>query len=313
MSREKFERTKPHVNVGTIGHVDHGKTTLTAALTKVMAERHGGKALAFDQIDSTPEERDRGITINLAHVEYESATRHYAHVDCPGHADYVKNMITGASQMDGAILLVDGRRGREAADARARPARAPGRRPAPRRVRQQGGRRGRRAGRPRRARDARAARAARLPGDDAPVVRGTALWRSRAIATSSACRRSSGWSRRWTGSSRCRSASSTRRSCMRGRGRLHDRRPRHGRDRLRRARRRARERRGRDRGPQADAEDDRAPASRSFASSSMKVARATTPACCCAASSARRWSVARCSRARAASRRTLVSSVRCTC
>jgi len=105
MSKEKFERTKPHVNVGTIGHVDHGKTTLTAALTKVMAEVHGGETKAFDQIDNAPEERERGITIATAHVEYESTVRHYAHVDCPGHADYVKNMITGAAQMDGAILV----------------------------------------------------------------------------------------------------------------------------------------------------------------------------------------------------------------
>ena len=102
---------KVHVNVGTIGHVDHGKTTLTAALTKVMAAKHGGRGLGFDEIDRAPEERTRGITINLAHVEYESVTRHYAHIDCPGHADYVKNMITGASQMDGAILLVDGSQG----------------------------------------------------------------------------------------------------------------------------------------------------------------------------------------------------------
>jgi len=106
MSKEKFERTKPHVNVGTIGHVDHGKTTLTAALTKVMAEKHGGEFKAYDQIDGAPEERARGITIATAHVEYESDARHYAHVDCPGHADYVKNMITGAAQMDGAILVV---------------------------------------------------------------------------------------------------------------------------------------------------------------------------------------------------------------
>ncbi|MGD1990282.1 MAG: elongation factor Tu, partial [Chromatiales bacterium] len=103
---EKFERTKPHVNVGTIGHVDHGKTTLTAALTKVCAETWGGELKAFDQIDNAPEERERGITIATSHVEYESPTRHYAHVDCPGHADYVKNMITGAAQMDGAILVV---------------------------------------------------------------------------------------------------------------------------------------------------------------------------------------------------------------
>ena len=105
MSKEKFERTKPHVNVGTIGHVDHGKTTLTAALTKVMAETHGGDLKAFDQIDNAPEEKARGITIATSHVEYESTERHYAHVDCPGHADYVKNMITGAAQMDGAILV----------------------------------------------------------------------------------------------------------------------------------------------------------------------------------------------------------------
>ncbi|MBX3641212.1 MAG: elongation factor Tu [Nitrosomonas sp.] len=106
MSKAKFERKKPHVNVGTIGHVDHGKTTLTAALTKVCAEAYGGEATAFDQIDKAPEERERGITIATAHVEYESPNRHYAHVDCPGHADYVKNMITGAAQMDGAILVV---------------------------------------------------------------------------------------------------------------------------------------------------------------------------------------------------------------
>ncbi|PCI70522.1 MAG: elongation factor Tu [Piscirickettsiaceae bacterium] len=105
MSKEKFERNKPHVNVGTIGHVDHGKTTLTAALTKVMAEAQGGEVKAFDEIDNAPEERERGITISTSHVEYESANRHYAHVDCPGHADYVKNMITGAAQMDGAILV----------------------------------------------------------------------------------------------------------------------------------------------------------------------------------------------------------------
>ena len=106
MSKEKFERSKPHVNVGTIGHVDHGKTTLTAALCTVLAKKFGGEAQAFDQIDNAPEERERGITINTSHVEYETENRHYAHVDCPGHADYVKNMITGAAQMDGAILVV---------------------------------------------------------------------------------------------------------------------------------------------------------------------------------------------------------------
>ncbi|GHT94559.1 elongation factor Tu [Betaproteobacteria bacterium] len=106
MAKEKFSRTKPHVNVGTIGHVDHGKTTLTAAITTVLSRKFGGEAKAYDQIDAAPEEKARGITINTAHVEYETANRHYAHVDCPGHADYVKNMITGAAQMDGAILVV---------------------------------------------------------------------------------------------------------------------------------------------------------------------------------------------------------------
>jgi len=106
MAKSKFERTKPHVNVGTIGHVDHGKTTLTAAITTVLSKKFGGEAKAYDQIDAAPEEKARGITINTAHVEYETAARHYAHVDCPGHADYIKNMITGAAQMDGAILVV---------------------------------------------------------------------------------------------------------------------------------------------------------------------------------------------------------------
>ena len=106
MAKERFERTKPHINVGTIGHVDHGKTTLTAAMTKICAARQGGEVKEFDEIDNAPEERERGITIATTHVEYESASRHYAHVDCPGHADYVKNMITGAAQMDGAILVV---------------------------------------------------------------------------------------------------------------------------------------------------------------------------------------------------------------
>src|SRR6516164_431896 len=107
MAKQKFERTKPHLNVGTIGHIDHGKTTLTAAITKVLAEQGGNTAVrSFDSIDNAPEERQRGITINTSHVEYETENRHYAHVDCPGHADYIKNMITGAAQMDGAILVV---------------------------------------------------------------------------------------------------------------------------------------------------------------------------------------------------------------
>jgi len=108
MAKQKFDRSKPHVNIGTIGHVDHGKTTLTAAITSVLAKQGGAVATAYDQIDSAPEEKDRGITINAAHIEYQTAKRHYAHVDCPGHADYIKNMITGAAQMDGAILVVAG-------------------------------------------------------------------------------------------------------------------------------------------------------------------------------------------------------------
>src|SRR5690606_14682014 len=106
MAKSKFERSKPHVNVGTIGHVDHGKTTLTAAITTILTNKFGGEAKSYAQIDSAPEERARGITINTSHVEYDTDKRHYAHVDCPGHADYVKNMITGAAQMDGAILVV---------------------------------------------------------------------------------------------------------------------------------------------------------------------------------------------------------------
>ena len=106
MAKEKFERSKPHVNIGTMGHIDHGKTTLTAAITKVLAEAHGGDATAFEDIDKAPEERERGITISISHVEYETGNRHYAHVDMPGHADYIKNMITGAAQVDGAILVV---------------------------------------------------------------------------------------------------------------------------------------------------------------------------------------------------------------
>jgi elongation factor Tu len=134
MAKSKFERKKPHVNVGTIGHVDHGKTTLTAAMTMILAKKFGGEAKSYAQIDSAPEEKARGITINTAHVEYETKNRHYAHVDCPGHADYIKNMITGAAQMDGAILVVSA-----AADARAHTAGAPGGGSVHRGVHEQGG------------------------------------------------------------------------------------------------------------------------------------------------------------------------------
>ena len=139
MAKGKFERTKPHVNIGTIGHVDHGKTTLTAAITMVLAQQGQAEATKYDEIDKAPEEKERGITINTAHVEYETETRHYAHVDCPGHADYVKNMITGAAQMDGAILVVT-RGGRpDAADAGAHSAGQTGRGAVHHRVHEQGG------------------------------------------------------------------------------------------------------------------------------------------------------------------------------
>ena len=160
MAKKKFERTKPHVNIGTIGHIDHGKTTLTAAITKYLALKGEAEYRAFDTIDNAPEERERGITIAIAHVEYETDARHYAHVDCPGHADYIKNMITGAAQMDGAILVVAATDGPDAPDARAHPAGPPGGGALHRRLPQQG-RHGRRprAARAGRARGARAARA----------------------------------------------------------------------------------------------------------------------------------------------------------
>jgi len=136
MAEGKFDRSKPHVNVGTIGHVDHGKTTLTSAITTVAAARFGGlnKAIAFDQIDNAPEERERGITIATSHQEYETDKRHYAHVDCPGHADYVKNMITGAAQMDGAILVVSAADGPHAANPRTYSSGSPGERSLHRRL-----------------------------------------------------------------------------------------------------------------------------------------------------------------------------------
>ena len=127
MAKEKFDRSKPHVNIGTIGHVDHGKTSLTAAITKVLAASNPKVTFkAYDQIDNAPEERERGVTINASHVEYETGNRHYAHVDCPGHADYIKNMITGAAQMDGSILVVSAAGRADAADAGAHPAGAAG-------------------------------------------------------------------------------------------------------------------------------------------------------------------------------------------
>ncbi len=171
MAKAKFERTKPHVNVGTIGHVDHGKTTLTAALTKVSADKGcGTKYISYDEVAKASESQGRRdatkiLTIATSHVEYETTKRHYAHVDCPGHADYVKNMITGAAQMDGAILVVSRGRRPDAADARAHPAGPPGERAVDRRVPQQvRPRRRRGAARPRRARGPRAAEQVQVPG-----------------------------------------------------------------------------------------------------------------------------------------------------
>ena len=298
MRKEKFERTKPHINIGTIGHVDHGKTTLTAALTKVMAQLHGGKSLALDEIDSTPEERERGITINTAHVEYESATRHYAHVDCPGHADYVKNMITGAAQMDGAILVVSANDGA-----------MPQTREHILLARQ--------VGVPHMVvfmnkadlvEDAELLDLVemevrelltkqRFPGDVTPVIRGSALL---ALEGSDERTRRAGDREAGGGDGPLHSAAGARdeRAVPAARReRVHDLRTRHGRDGLHRARRRAVNDEVEIVGLQAHDEDRRAPASRSFASSSTRGARATTPACCFAASKPTKWSAARCSRA----------------
>ena len=210
MAKEKFERDKPHVNVGTIGHIDHGKTTLTAAITKVLSDTYGGQAKSFDEIDNAPEEKARGITIATSHVEYETDKRHYAHVDCPGHADYVKNMITGAAQMDGAILVVSAADG-PMPQTRAHPARPPGRRAVHRRVPQQG-RHGRRRGaaRARRGRGPRPVVEYEFPGDDIPFVTGSALKALEGDAETP--RRSSSSPSSWTRTSRSPSATSTSRS-----------------------------------------------------------------------------------------------------
>jgi len=165
MTKAKFERNKPHCNIGTIGHVDHGKTSLTAAITKILAKTGGATYTAYDQIDKAPEERERGITISTAHVEYETKNRHYAHVDCPGHADYVKNMITGAAQMDGAILVVSAADGPMPQNPRAHPAGPPGRRSGAGGLHEQDGHGGRpRAAGPGRARGARAPEELPVPG-----------------------------------------------------------------------------------------------------------------------------------------------------
>ena len=218
MAKAKFERTKPHVNVGTIGHVDHGKTTLTAALTKISADKgYGTKYIAYDEVAKASESQGRRdatkiLTIATSHVEYETTKRHYAHVDCPGHADYVKNMITGAAQMDGAILVVQRGRRPDAADARAHPARPPGERAAHRRVPEQvRPRRRSRAARPRRARSARAAQQVRLPGRRHPGHPRLGDQGDRGRRRSGS-RRSRSCTTRSTRSSRSRCARSTSRS-----------------------------------------------------------------------------------------------------
>ena len=314
MAKEKFERTKPHVNVGTIGHVDHGKTTLTAAITKVLAETNGGEFKAYDQIDKAPEEKARGITIATAHVEYQTQKRHYAHVDCPGHADYVKNMITGAAQMDGAILVVS------AADG-----------PMPQtrehillarqvgvpyivvymnkadmvddtellelvemEVRE-------------------LLTKYKFPGDKTPIVIGSAL---KALEGDTERDRRAVDDEAGGGDGQVHpgaEAASGQAVPDAGGGRVLDLGARHGGDGAHRARDREGERRGGDRRAEADAEDDRARAWRCSASCWTRGRRGTTWGCCCAARSARKWSAGRCWRSRGRSRRTRSSSARCTC
>ena len=248
MAKKKFERTKPHVNVGTIGHIDHGKTSLTAAITKYLALKGESEYRAFDSIDNAPEERERGITIAIAHVEYETEARHYAHVDCPGHADYIKNMITGAAQMDGAILVVAATDGPDAPDPRAHPAGPPGRGPLHRGLPQQG-RHGRRprAARPGRARGPRAAEQVQLPGRRHPGHPG-----QRAQGPRGQGRPGRPGLRAHPGADgRGRQLHPDPRAGHRqavpdaGRGRLRDQGPGHGRDRPHRARHRQGRRRGR--------------------------------------------------------------------
>ena len=314
MAKEKFERTKPHVNVGTIGHVDHGKTTLTAALTKVMAEKHGGEFKAYDQIDKAPEERARGITIATAHVEYQSPKRHYAHVDCPGHADYVKNMITGAAQMDGAILVVS------AADG-----------PMPQT--REHILLARQVGVPYivvflnkadMVDDAELLELVEMevrelltkyefPGDKTPIIKGSALKALEGdqseLGVPALIKLVDEMDNVHPGAG----ARDRRRVPDAGGRRVLDLGPRHGGDRPYRARHRQGERRSRDRRHPRRPRRRSARAWRCSASCWTRVRRATTSACCCAARSAKKWSVARCCASRAASSRTRSSRPRCTC
>ena len=315
MAKEKFERTKPHVNVGTIGHVDHGKTTLTAAITKMLAAKKLADFVPFDQIDKAPEERERGITIATAHVEYETKNRHYAHVDCPGHADYVKNMITGAAQMDGAILVVS------AADG-----------PMPQT--REHILLARQVGVPYivvfmnkvdMVDDPELLDLVELelrellsyyefPGDDMPIIRGSALKALRADdADSEECK----------AIMELMDAVDTYipHAGARGgqgvpdadRGHLHDLGSRHGGDGPRGARDGEGGRRGGDRGISSDAEDDGDGRGDVPEAAGPAARRGTTSGCCCAGRRRTTWSGGRCWRSRARSRRTRSSRARCTC
>ena len=311
MSKAKFQRTKPHCNIGTIGHIDHGKTTLTAAITKVLAETGGATFVPFDQIDKAPEERARGITIATAHVEYETANRHYAHVDCPGHADYIKNMITGAAQMDGAILVVSVGGRADAADPRAHPAGAPGRGAGLGGVHEQG-RHGRRPGivGSGRAGDARADVVLR-------VSRGRSAGGAR-LGVVCAGRQEPGAGPRLDprtdgGGGHVHSAAGAGQGPAvfdADRGCVHDLGARHGGHRPGRARHRQGRRRGRDRRPAADRQD-RGHRGRDVPQTVRPGrGRRQYRAPCCAAPSARRSSAARCWPPRARSPRTPAFSAR---
>ena len=298
MTKQAYVRDKPHLNIGTMGHVDHGKTTLTAAITKVLADRGMGSYVPFGQIDRAPEEAARGITINIAHVEYETAARHYAHVDMPGHADYVKNMITGAAQVDGAVLVVSAARGRDAADPGARRARPPGRRGAPGRRAQQG-RRGRRGDRgARRARGPRAAVRLRVPGRRGPGRAGLRAGRARRRGTVGGIRARPPRRHRRL---RARARAVCARPVPHGGGERADHhRPRHRRDRRDRARAGAGRRPGRARRARPDRRGPSSPASRRSARRWTARRPGTTRRCCCAASAVTRCGAARCSPRRAA-------------
>ena len=312
VGKQKFERDKPHVNVGTIGHIDHGKTTLTAAITNVLAEKMGGEAKSFEEIDNAPEERERGITIATSHVEYQTENRHYAHVDCPGHADYVKNMITGAAQMDGAILVVS------AADG-----------PMPQT--REHILLARQVGVPYivvflnkadMVDDEELLELVEVevrellsdydfPGDDIPFVIGSAL---KALEGDEAYREKILELADGAGHLHPRAGARTRQAVPdAGRGCLLDHRPRHGRDRPHRAGHHQDRRAGRDRRHPARPSRRSSPASRCSARSSTRARRATTSAACCAAPSARRSSAARCCASRGRSRRTRISRARSTC